>query len=148
MTFWKRHLSACAHSIQQKLATLGCLFPEVDEPGGFNVFGFIDNTMNATCRPGGGPMRDGVNAPRNDPLIQRAFYNGWKKLHGIKWQTIDLPNGMNFHCYGPSSLRHNDLWQFRESDINTKLLNLQVSYYLFFIIINNIRYNILYLFNI
>ena len=27
-------------------------------------------------------VRDGVDAPRNDPLIQRAWYNGWKKLHG------------------------------------------------------------------
>ena len=51
-------------------------------PGGLRVVGFIDNTTNATCHPGGGSARDGIDAPRNDPLIQRARYNGWKKLHG------------------------------------------------------------------
>jgi hypothetical protein len=74
--------------------------------------------MNSTCRPGGGPARDGVNMPRNDHLIQQAWYNGWKKLHGIKWQTADLPNGMNFHVWGPFSVRHNDLYSFTRSDIN------------------------------
>ena len=63
----------------------GSYFPAAGMDGGFAMCTFIDNTMNATCRPGGGP--DGRNAPRNDPLIQRAWYNGWKKLHGLKWQT-------------------------------------------------------------
>ena len=66
-------------------------------------------TMNATCGPGGGPAGDGRNDPRNDPLIQRAGHNGWKKLHGLKWQTVDFPNGMNGRVYGPISLRCNDL---------------------------------------
>ena len=61
---------------------------------------FIDNTM----KPGGGPAGDGRNAPRNDPHIQRAWYNGWKKLHGLKWQTVDTPNGMNGHVYCPMSI--------------------------------------------
>lgn len=48
-----------------KLVDLGSTFGEEE---GFYVFGFIDNTMNATWRPGGGPARDGVNVPRNEPL--------------------------------------------------------------------------------
>ena len=28
----------------------------------------------------------------------------------MKWQTLDLPNGMNMHVWGPVSLRHNDIW--------------------------------------
>ena len=115
------HLSEMASSIRKKCSELGCYFDEA-----FNIFGFIDNTMNATCRPGGGPTRDGIDAPRNDQNIQRAWYNGWKKLHGMKWQTIDLPNGMNFHVYGPVSVRHNDLWTLRHSDINEKLRLLQI----------------------
>jgi hypothetical protein len=94
-----------AEAIRLKLEQLGCFFP----PGTFRVFAFIDNTMNATCRPGGGPARDGAHAPRNDPEIQRAWYNGWKKVHGLKWQTIDLPNGMNLKVDGPFSVRDNDL---------------------------------------
>ena len=106
MDFWLPYLPSMAEHIRAKLEQRGCYFP----PGSFRIFSFIDNTMNATCRPGGGPERDDVDAPRNDPLIQRAFYNGWKKLHGMKWQTLDMPNGMNFHVWGPVSIRHNDLW--------------------------------------
>jgi hypothetical protein len=87
----------------------------------------IDNTMNALCRPGFGPMRDGVNVPRNDPLIQRDWYNGWKKLHGMKWQTIDLPNGMNFHVFGPVSVRHRNIYTLITSDINELLRQLQLN---------------------
>lgn len=126
MEYWKPHLQSCSTAIRDKLGRLGCEFPPPGTPGGFNVFSWIDNTMNATCRPGGGPRRDGVNAPRNDPLIQRAFYNGWKKLHGMKWQTVDLPNGMNFHVWGPVSIRRCDLFTLSASDINELIANLQV----------------------
>ena len=117
MSFWVARIPAMAEAIRLKMAELGCYF----EPGTFNIFGFIDNTMNATCRPGGGPSRDGTHAPRNDPEIQRAWYNGWKKLHGLKWQTIDLPNGMNFKVDGPFSVRNNDLTTLYVSDILAKL---------------------------
>jgi hypothetical protein len=126
MNFWLPYLESCSSKIQAKLSSIGCDFEDVHEINGFSIFGFIDNTMNSTCHPGGGPTRDGINAPRNDPLIQRAFYNGWKKLHGLKWQTIDLPYGMNYHVYGPSSLRRNDLWQYHESNINQKLATTQI----------------------
>lgn len=77
--FWVRKIPSYVHKIRDKMAQLGCVFPANE----FRVFAFIDNTMNATCRPAGGPARDGINAPRNDPIIQRTFYNGWKKLHGL-----------------------------------------------------------------
>jgi hypothetical protein len=121
MDFWKQHLFYFAQCIRTKCISKGIIFPN-----SFRVFGFIDNTMNATCRPGGGPMRDGTEAPRNDPLIQRAWYNGWKKLHGMKWQTVDLPNGMNFHVWGPISIRHPDIISLRESHINDLLQGLQL----------------------
>ena len=50
-----------------------------------------------------------------------------EKLHGLKWQTIDLPNGMNFHVYGPISVRRNDLTSARWSQIDAKLHLLQVN---------------------
>jgi hypothetical protein len=80
VAFWLPYLPMMAAALRNKLSEKGVEFPH----GSFCVFGFIDNTMNSTCRPGGGPARDGTNAPRNDPLIQRAFYNGWKKLHSLK----------------------------------------------------------------
>lgn len=121
LQFWLPYLPDCAQAVRDKCNEKGCYFP----PGGLRVAGFIDNTMNATCRPGGGPARDGQNAPRNDPLIQRAWYNGWKKMHGMKYQTVDLPNGMNMHVWGPISIRHNDLTSLRDSHINDLLVDLQ-----------------------
>ena len=117
MRFWAARIPEMAEAIRLKMEKLGCPFA----PGTFPYFGFIDNTMNATCRPAGGPARDGANAPRNDPEIQRAWYNGWKKLHGLKWQTIDLPNGMNFKVDGPFSVRDNDLTTLHNSDVLVKL---------------------------
>lgn len=90
--YWLDKFPMFSEAIRHKLAEKGCFMDEAE----FCCFGFIDNTMNATCRVGAGPMTDGLDAPRKDPLIQRAFYNGWKKLHGTKYQTIDLPNGMPF----------------------------------------------------
>ena len=77
----------CLYVLRQ-FVTGSCDF-EVDN---FRVFGFIDNTIFSTCRPGGGPRRDGH---RNDPNLKRAFYNGWKKNRGCKIQKVDLPNGIN-----------------------------------------------------
>ena len=89
MHFWLPYLSGCAQAIRNKCLDKGCFISNAHEEGGLRVAGSIDNTMNATCRPGGGPARDGLNAPRYYPLIQRAWYNWWKKLHGMKYQTID-----------------------------------------------------------
>lgn len=128
LQYWKPKLPDFAESIRRKLSEkYNCDFPPANQAGGFRVFGFIDNTMNGTCRPGGGPARDGTDAPRNDPLIQRAWYNGWKKMHGMKWQTVDLPNGMNFHVWGPVSLRHNDMYTLHHSHINDLIANLQTA---------------------
>jgi hypothetical protein len=119
MSYWKPQLSLFASKIREKCIKLGCYFDTT-----FKVFGFIDNTMNAMCRPGGGPTRDGINAPRNDPIIQRSFYNGWKKCHGLKYQTVDIPNGMIFNAFGPVSCRHNDTFTLGESKIVEKIAKL------------------------
>jgi len=141
MLYWKPKLADFAECIRVKLHEhYNCTFAPVNQDGGFRVFGFIDNTMNATCRPGGGPARDGVDAPRNDPLIQRAWYNGWKKMHGMKWQTVDLPNGMNFHVWGPVSLRHNDMYTLHHSHINDLLTALQANDVLKFAIYGDSAY--------
>ena len=140
LDFWRPYLPHCAEAIRRKMGSLGCEFPQVNQPCGFRVFGFIDNTMFGTCRPGGGPSRDGPNAPRNDPLIQRAWYNGWKKIHGLKFQTVDLPNGMCFHVFGPVSLRHNDLYTLFHSNINDLVAGVQIGDLLQFVIYGDSAY--------
>jgi hypothetical protein len=90
----------------------------------FRIFGFHDDTVIATCRPGSGPTNDGG---RFDNFIQMAFYNGWKKHHGYKYQSLDLPNGMCADLYGPTSFRQNDLVLLRDSNLNDRIAAVQIN---------------------
>jgi hypothetical protein len=57
-------------------------------------------------RPGGGPaVEEGINAERYNTLVQETFFNGYKACHGIKHQTVELPNGMCCELYGPKFFR-------------------------------------------
>ena len=103
--FWTPLMPVMARAIEDKLGTLPnpdyrLFFPE-EVP--FTIFGFIDNTMHAMCRPGGGSVTGGVQAERVSKLVQQAWWTGWKKLHGLKMQTVFLPNGMDFEVWGPVS---------------------------------------------
>ena len=51
-----------------------------------NCFGFIDGTVRPVCRPG---------------RHQRVLYNGHKRVHSLKYQSIALPNGLIGNLYGP-----------------------------------------------
>lgn len=51
-----------------------------------NCFGFIDGTVRPICRPG---------------QHQRAVYNGHKRVHSLKFQSLALPNGLIGNMYGP-----------------------------------------------
>lgn len=123
MEYWVESLPLFCEKIRIKYEELvGPLPPEE----AFDIFGFIDSTINAMCRPTQG-LRDpggaGVGEILND--VQRAFYTGYKKLHGLKWQTVGLPNGMIFHASGPYSARHNDAFLYGRSHIEHSLHQLQ-----------------------
>jgi nuclease HARBI1 len=135
--YWVEFFHSCTLAIHNKLSYLGCPFPLPHEPYGFRIFGFIDNVILKTCRPGGA---DGEGAPRKDPLIQRTWYSGWKKCHGLKFQTIDLPNGMNANVYGPLSCRRNDLLLLGRSGLNEQLAGLQRGQYIQFKIYGDSAY--------
>ena len=51
-----------------------------------NCFGFIDGTVRPIARPGEN---------------QRILYNGHKRVHAIKFQSLVLPNGLIGNMYGP-----------------------------------------------
>ena len=51
-----------------------------------NCFGFIDETIRAIARP---------------EQHQRILYNGHKRVHALKFQSIALPNGLIGNLYGP-----------------------------------------------
>ncbi|CAB3977112.1 Hypothetical predicted protein [Paramuricea clavata] len=66
-------------------------------------FGFIDGTVRPICRPS-------VN--------QRiAVYNGHKRLHAIKFQSICIPNGLIANLSGPWEGRMNDARILGESGL-------------------------------
>ena len=72
---WDKMLSCGYHPTKAELLTL-------------KRFGyFIDCKCSPTSVVGGGPAEDGVNAARWDVDVNRAFYNGWKSVHGLKHQT-------------------------------------------------------------
>ena len=78
---------------------------------------FIDCTCQATCRPGGGA--NFVDADYNEYVnqVQRAFYTGYTKQHGLKFQVLWAPNGMFLSIFG-SSMRENDNGMVNISGLN------------------------------
>lgn len=51
----------------------------------------------------------------------QAFYNGWKKNHGVKAESLDLPDGIMMYLFGLCSLRHSDLNLLEWSNVNGKI---------------------------
>jgi hypothetical protein len=51
-----------------------------------NCWGFIDGTVRPICRP-----------QQNQKLV----FNGHKRVYGLKFQSIVIPNGLISHLYGP-----------------------------------------------
>ena len=51
-----------------------------------NCFGFVDGTVRPIARP---------------DQHQRVMYNGHKRVHAIKFQSVVLPNGLIANLYGP-----------------------------------------------
>lgn len=76
----------------------------------FQICLWLDCSIFRTCIPGTGPAGDYIGAPRkvNAYYIQRALYTRYKKLHGIKMETVMLPNGIST-LYGPASARASDV---------------------------------------
>lgn len=51
-----------------------------------NCFGFVDGTVRPISRP---------------EQRQRIVYNGHKRVHALKFQSLSLPNGLIGNLYGP-----------------------------------------------
>ena len=86
----------------------------IDRPGlnfcPWRIFGFIDCSIDKISRPMSGPAGDYIGAPRRPGqyVIQRSVYTAYKKFHGIKVETVLLPNGITT-LYGPVSARIHDV---------------------------------------
>lgn len=55
-----------------------------------NCFGFVDGTVRPICRP-------------NEN--QSTVYNGHKRVHGLKFQSVTIPNGLIANLYGPVGIK-------------------------------------------
>lgn len=84
--------------------------------GGDCIWGFIDGTLNATCRP----TRDQVE-----------FYSGHKRNHGYKFQSIVTPDGLVSSLMGPFIGRRGDWGMVQESGLADKLRAVSLGYCLF-----------------
>lgn len=71
-----------------------------------NCWGFIDGTVRPVCRPG-------VN--------QRVLYNGHKRVHAIKFQSVVAPNGLIANLFGPVEGRRHDSAMLAMSGLLPKL---------------------------
>ena len=43
----------------------------------------------------------------------------------LQWQTVDLPNGMNFNVWGPCSMKRNDLYCLGVSGLDEHIYSIQ-----------------------
>ncbi|XP_071946235.1 uncharacterized protein [Antedon mediterranea] len=71
-----------------------------------NCWGFVDGTVRPICRPN---------------QHQQVMYNGHKRIHAMKFQSVTAPNGLIAHLYGPVEGRRHDAFLLRESGLLTEL---------------------------
>lgn len=87
-------LSEFAEAVHQKGAALD------------NCWGFIDGTVRPVCRPG-----------KN----QRILYNGHKRVHSIKFQSVVAPNGLIANLFGPVEGKRHDSGMLAASELLPRL---------------------------
>lgn len=71
-----------------------------------NCWGFVDGTVRPTCRPS---------------QNQRVMYNGHKRLHALKFQSVVAANGLIAHLYGPVEGRRHDCYLLKQSGLLEEL---------------------------
>ncbi|ETV78812.1 hypothetical protein H257_07642 [Aphanomyces astaci] len=84
-------MEKCASAIHDSGAPLDC------------CIGFIDGTVRGICRPGKG--------------VQKTAYNGHKRKHALKFQSITTPDGIIVHLYGPEPGSRHDAYFLERSGI-------------------------------
>ena len=77
-----------------------------------NCWGFVDGTVRPVCRPG---------------QHQRILYNGHKKVHSIKFQSVVTPNGLIANLFGPVEGRRHDSGMLAQSNLLQGLRRYSVS---------------------
>ncbi|KIJ24166.1 hypothetical protein M422DRAFT_195025 [Sphaerobolus stellatus SS14] len=84
----REKLSSFAAAFKAKGAPLDC------------IAALIDGTLQKSARP---------------IHNQRLIYNGWKRIHCLKYHAVISPDGMVIHVYGPVEGRRHDETVYKES---------------------------------
>ena len=71
-----------------------------------NCWGFIDGTVTPCCTPG---------------INQITVYNGRKRVHGIKFQSVVTPSGLIANLFDPVEGRKHDSGMLGDSGLCTQL---------------------------
>lgn len=90
--------------------------------GGVSICGFIDGKLMGICRPS--PVS--VNGAAQEIDLQREVFSGHKRLHGVKFQCVQAPNGMFIDYYGIVSGRRHDAHMLHKSDLNARMAAVQI----------------------
>ena len=70
------------------------------------MWGFIDGTVRPICRPS---------------INQKLVYSGHKRVHGLKFKSVVIPNGLIANMYGPLEAKRHDSAMLRISELLPKL---------------------------
>lgn len=81
---------------------------EAGPSGVADVALFMDGKLHAIQRPGGG--------------LQRVCYDGHKRRHGLRFQLIVGPDGIQYHMCGPFEARRGDWWLYSQSGVDEQLV--------------------------
>ncbi|OWZ24570.1 hypothetical protein PHMEG_000394 [Phytophthora megakarya] len=68
------------------------------------IWCFIDGTVRRVCRPQ--PQKV---CGKRKYLTQQSVYNGHKRKHSLKFQSLMTPDGMISHLFGPFPGRNHDI---------------------------------------
>ena len=71
-----------------------------------NCFGFIDGTVRPVCRP---------------MFMQKALYNGHKRTHALKYQSVTGADGLIIDLFGPVEGSRHDSYLLHESKLLERL---------------------------
>ena len=97
---WKHVITWPSELIAANRAQFSAIMEEFyADPDAPPLAGWLDGTIRPSCRP----VRD-----------QHMVYSGWKRLHGLKCQSIVFPNGL-WIIHGPFTARSHDAAVLRRS---------------------------------
>jgi hypothetical protein len=68
-----------------------------------NCFGFIDGTVRKIARP---------------KTNQRTMYNGYKRVHAMKFQSVVVPDGLIANLSGPYEGKRHDSTMLYQSGLH------------------------------